>query len=187
MEDCIFCKIVKGEIPIRKVYEDEHNLAFLDINPRNPGHTLVIPKKHIEDIFSASEDDATVLVKAIRRVAIGVRKATGARGISISQSNGQMAGQLVPHILFHIIPRTEAEKGLGLEGVLPIKKQDEASMDSIAKKIAGSIPKGGSAERPAEQKPAESPPEERDVPEEHEAPSTESASPSEKQKIDFDF
>lgn len=182
MTDCIFCKIVKGEIPSKKVYEDDNSFAFLDINPRNPGHALVIPKRHVEDIFSISDDDATGLVKAIRGVATGVRKAVGAKGISITQSNGQVAGQLVPHIHFHIIPRTEAEKGIGLEGVLPIKKQDEASMDSVARKISDSIPKG----RPAKDrtpKPAEEPGE---AHEEQESPATERKHP-EKQDINFDF
>jgi histidine triad (HIT) family protein len=186
MDDCIFCKIVKGEIPCKRVYEDGHALAFLDINPRNPGHTIVIPKKHIEDIFSITEDDATCLVKAIRRVASGVRKAT-----SISQSNGQMAGQLVPHMLFHIIPRTEAERGLGLEGVLPIKKQEEASLDSMARKISGSIPKEAAKPEPRKEEPEEKPPEEGKSPEEavkeSKSPETGKAGPPERQKIDFDF
>ena len=148
MTDCLFCKIVAGEIPSKKVYEDSYSFAFLDINPRNPGHTLVISKKHCQDIFSIGEDDATGLMKGIRNVAIGVQKATGAKGISISQSNGQLAGQVIPHIHFHIIPRTEAEKGLGLESVFPVKKQEEASLDSMTKKIAASIPKPAQKEEP---------------------------------------
>jgi histidine triad (HIT) family protein len=139
MTDCIFCKIVAGEIPSKKVYDEGKCLAFLDINPRNPGHTLVITKKHVQDIFSIGEESGE-LMKAIRKVAIGVRKATGAKGITITQSNGQMAGQAVPHIHFHIIPRTEAEKGIGLEGVLPVKQQDEASLNAMAGKISKAIP-----------------------------------------------
>jgi histidine triad (HIT) family protein len=175
MTDCIFCKIVEGEVPSKKVYEDGHSFAFLDINPRNPGHTLVIPRNHVEDIFSIGEEDAAELMKAIRRVAIGVRKATGAKGITITQSNGQMAGQLVPHILFHIIPRTEAEKGIGLEGVLPVKKQDEAAMDSMAKKISGSMPKAGPAEKPPREEPKK------------EAPAAKRPEAPERQDINFDF
>lgn len=182
MTECIFCKIVSGEIPCKKVYEDKSSIAFLDINPRNPGHTLVIPKKHIQDIFSISDGDAAELVKAVRRVAIGVKKATDAKGISITQSNGQLAGQLVPHIHFHVIPRTEAEKGIGLEGVLPVKQQEEAAMDAMVKKISGSIPKGnpsGPAPDPPKEKPKE--------PEKKEAPAAERPESPEKQDINFDF
>jgi histidine triad (HIT) family protein len=184
MTDCIFCKIVAGEIPCKKVYEDKNSLAFLDINPRNPGHALVIPKKHIQDIFSISEGEASELIKTVRRVAIGVRKAVDAKGISITQSNGQLAGQLVPHMHFHVIPRTEAEKGLGLEGVLPVKQEEEAAMDSMARKIASSIPKGG----PAEPKPSES--EKPETPKEEpkkKAPVAKRPDTPEKQDINFDF
>ena len=182
MTECIFCKIVAGEIPCKKVYEDKGSLAFLDINPRNPGHTLVIPRKHVQDIFSISEGDAAELIKAIRRVAIGVQKATDAKGISITQSNGQLAGQLVPHMHFHIIPRTEAEKGIGLEGVLPVKQQDEPSMDAMVKKISGSIPKGNPgnpAPGPSQEKPKE--------PEKKETPVAKRPDSPEKQDINFDF
>ena len=102
MTDCLFCKIVSGEVPSKKVYEDEHSIAFLDINPRNPGHTLVIPKRHAQDIFSIEEHDAAELMKSIKRVAAGVQKATGTGGISITQSNGQLAGQLIPVSYTHL-------------------------------------------------------------------------------------
>jgi histidine triad (HIT) family protein len=176
MEDCIFCKIVTEEIPSRKVYEDEHSFAFLDINPRNPGHTLVVSKAHVENIFDLEEDEAAELMKSLRRVAIGVKQATGTEGISICQSNGQLAGQAVPHIHFHIIPRTEAEKGIGLEAVLPVKKQDDATMEEMAKRISEKIPQ----EKP-EPEPQEEPEEE--VPQEK---GKESETP-EKQDINFDF
>ena len=183
MTDCIFCKIAAGEIPCKKVYEDKGSLAFLDINPRNPGHTLVIPRKHVQDIFTISDGDASELMKAIRKVATGVQKATSTKGISITQSNGQMAGQLVPHMHFHIIPRTEAEKGIGLEGVLPVKQQDEAAMDAMARKISGSIPKGnpGPGPGPAEKKPTETKAGKKEV------PVAERPGSPEEQDISFDF
>ena len=183
MTDCLFCKIASGEIPSKKVYEDSGSFAFLDINPRNPGHTLVIPKKHSQDIFSIGEGEAVGLMKALRRVAIGVQKATGVKGISISQSNGQLAGQVIPHIHFHVIPRTEAEKGLGLESVFPVKKQEEASLDSMAKRISGSIPKERATEPPKEEPPGEAEPAKEAPPEGEEA---ERPKKPEEQDINFD-
>ncbi len=176
MVDCIFCKIAGGEIPSKKVYEDSSSFAFLDINPRNPGHTVLISKKHVQDIFSIGESEAAELMKALRRVAIGVQKASGTKGISISQSNGQVAGQRIPHIHFHIIPRTDAERGMGLEEVLPVKKQDDASMYSMAKKIADGIP----GEKIAEEEPSEKATEEQEAPER-------GPKPPGKQDINFDF
>jgi histidine triad (HIT) family protein len=175
VDDCIFCKIVKGEIPCKKVYEDEHNLAFLDINPRNPGHTVLISKTHADSLFTIGEDDAVAIMKALRRVAIGVRKATNAGGVSIAQSNGHIAGQRTMHIHFHVIPRTEAEKGIGLEEFLPVKKRDEASMASMARKISDSIP------RAAKPEPLKEEPEEKKTPEAGRPESPE------KQDIRFDF
>jgi diadenosine tetraphosphate (Ap4A) HIT family hydrolase len=125
-------------------------------------------------------------MKALRRVAIGVQKATGAKGITITQSNGQMAGQLVPHIHFHIIPRTEAEKGIGLEGVLPVKKQEESAMDSMASKISKSIPKARAPVREVREEPKETQPAE-EKPEKKEPPKAERPESPEGQDINFDF
>jgi len=181
MTECLFCRIASAQIPSKKVYEDSSSFAFLDINPRNPGHTLVIPKRHAQDIFSIGERDAQELMKAIRKVAIGVRKATGAGGISITQSNGQMAGQVVPHVHFHVIPRTGAEKGLGLESVLPVRNQDEQGLESMARKISASIPR----DSPPEKRPgAESPAKEKPGREE---PATIKPQTPEEQRIEFDF
>ena len=196
MENCLFCRIASGEIPSKKVYEDRSSFAFLDINPRNPGHTLVIPKNHAQDIFSIGERDAAELMKAIRKVAIGVKKATGAKGISITQNNGQTAGQVVPHIHFHVIPRTEAEKGLGLESVLPVKNQDEAGLDSMAKKISVSIPQDSPPEKKAEPVQEEASGKEEPKPSDEDKPSGEDkkAEPvsrkpqaADRQRIDFNF
>jgi histidine triad (HIT) family protein len=148
MEECIFCKIVKGEIPCKKVYESEKTLSFLDINPRNKGHVLVIPKTHYLGITDMSDDDATEVMKTIKLVAAAQRDSVKTEGMSLVQSNGRMAGQLVPHVHFHLIPRTEEEKGVGLEGVLPVKKFEDAELDKIASDMSKAIPKGTS--KPAE-------------------------------------
>lgn len=103
--DCIFCKIVRGEIPSQKIYEDEGAFAFLDIHPINRGHTLVIPKTHHENMFTAPEDVFTKLMGTVHLLAPKVKQAVGAEGINIGINNEAAAGQLVFHVHVHIIPR----------------------------------------------------------------------------------
>lgn len=105
MNDCIFCKIAKGEIPSEKIYEDEHAFAFLDIAPNNPGHTLVIPKTHSRNIFDINENDLRELSVRIKKVATAVKKGVEADGINISMNNEGAAGQIVFHAHIHVIPR----------------------------------------------------------------------------------
>lgn len=105
MENCVFCKIVRGEIPAHIVYEDEHTLAFLDSKPNVPGHTLVIPKKQMQNIFDADDETLARVMHAVRLVAPAVRDATGALGVHINSNHGATAGQIVFHLHFHIIPR----------------------------------------------------------------------------------
>ena len=106
--DCIFCKIIKGEIPSKKVYEDDRTMAFLDINPVSEGHTLVIPKKHAENLFDIGKDDLLSVIETVKKVA-EQRKKDGADGVNIIQNNGKPAGQIVEHIHFHIIPRKNGD------------------------------------------------------------------------------
>ena len=101
-ENCIFCKIVEGEVPSHKVYEDENVLAFLDTNPVSKGHTLVIPKDHTSDIHGAEEME--YMWKPLVKVSDAVEEAFGAEGINIAQNNGSKAGQEVFHLHFHITP-----------------------------------------------------------------------------------
>ena len=154
MEQCLFCGIVAGKIPAKKVYEDDHSFGFLDINPRNPGHTLVIPKKHFETILDMPEKDAGRLFESVQKVAAMVKAGTNSQGISIGQSNGQAAGQVVRHVHFHVIPRFMNEGPVGLEGMLPGKKIDDGSMDKIAQSIKSAhvTPAASHHEKPAEKK-----------------------------------
>lgn len=105
MSDCIFCKIVKGQVPCEKVYEDEQVLAFLDISPVSPGHTLVVPKIHYEDLVRTPHDVVCKCVDAISKLAPAIVSATGSEGFNIGLNNGKAAGQVVFHTHFHIIPR----------------------------------------------------------------------------------
>lgn len=103
--DCVFCKIVKSEIPCHKIYENTDVLAFLDINPLTKGHCMVIPKKHCQDIFDISESDLQKVIVAAKRVSEKIKNTLKADGIRLSQSNGKAAGQEVMHFHLHVIPR----------------------------------------------------------------------------------
>ena len=103
--DCIFCRIVAGDIPSFKVLEDDRILSFMDINPANEGHCLVIPKAHAPNLFESDDESLAAVVTATRRVADAVRRTLEPPGISLTQANGPAAGQSVFHLHFHIIPR----------------------------------------------------------------------------------
>ncbi len=103
--DCIFCKIVSGEIPSARVYEDDRVLAFMDINPLNDGHMLIIPKAHAATIHEISEADFLAVMSATRKLASAVNKALGPEGMNLMQLNGKAANQVVPHLHVHIVPR----------------------------------------------------------------------------------
>ena len=109
MEDCIFCKIVAGSIPSTKIFEDADTLAFLDIGPVNPGHTLVIPKNHATNIFDIEEKDYLAVMKTVCAIAPAIRAGVGAEGVNITSSNEKAAGQEVFHLHVHIIPRFEKD------------------------------------------------------------------------------
>jgi histidine triad (HIT) family protein len=103
-ESCVFCKIAQKEAPTSTVYEDEKVIAFLSIQPINVGHTLVVPKKHYENIYEIPEEELAYLYKIVKKVAHAVKKAVDAEGIRIVQNNGEAAGQVVLHLHVHIIP-----------------------------------------------------------------------------------
>ncbi len=103
--DCIFCKIVAGEIPAFKVFENDQTIAFMDINPASEGHCLVIPKNHTENIFTTPEDTLANMMSTTRRVATAVETALSPDGINVLQANGPGAAQSVFHLHFHVLPR----------------------------------------------------------------------------------
>ncbi|MFB6100815.1 MAG: HIT family protein [Candidatus Nanohalobium sp.] len=107
-DDCIFCKIIDGEIPGNIVYEDENVVAFLDANPVSKGHTLVIPKEHVDDIHDAKHMD--YMWEPIVKVSNAVKDAFGAEGVNIAQNNGEKAGQEVFHLHFHVTPIYEGDE-----------------------------------------------------------------------------
>lgn len=105
MTDCIFCKIVKGEIPSAKLYEDEQSLAILDINPLTPGHTLLMTKGHYPALLDAPSETTAHLIKTSYQIVKAVVNGMKADGYNLLLNNGRCAGQLIPHLHFHIIPR----------------------------------------------------------------------------------
>lgn len=120
----IFDKILAGEIPSYKVYEDEHVLAFLDIGPLSPGHTLVIPKEQKAQLHQLSDEAAAAVGRVLPRICRAVMAATGATAYNVLQNNGSAAHQVVMHVHFHVIPKF-GEKGLGI--VWPAGKLDDAA------------------------------------------------------------
>lgn len=126
----IFSKILDGEIPCHKVYEDEHVLAFLDINPLSKGHTLVIPKERKAYVHELSDESMAAIGRVLPRLSRAVIKASGSNEYNILQNNGAGAHQAVFHVHFHIIPKT-ADEGLGL-GWQPKKLSDDTAKQLLA-------------------------------------------------------
>jgi histidine triad (HIT) family protein len=132
MAECVFCRIVAGEIPCTKVFEDGLCLAFLDIGPISPGHTLLIPKAHYETIHQMPADEAAHLARHIPLLAAAVQKAVRAEGINVLQNNGLCSGQEVFHVHVHLIPRWP-EDGLGFRW--PAKQADPEVLKEQAEAV----------------------------------------------------
>ena len=134
--DCIFCKIVAGEMDAAKVYEDADVLAFMDVFPMTKGHCLVIPKQHVENIHDIAEESLKNISSVSQKISRKIKDNLGADGIRISQSNGKAAGQEVMHYHLHIIPRYEND-GLGLDhhGVSKPAKADMEELKKLAHQL----------------------------------------------------
>ena len=135
MADTIFGKILRGEIPCHRIYEDDAVLAFLDVNPLSRGHTLVIPKEPAETVDQLSDAAAAAIGRVLPRIARAVLAATGARAYNLLQNNGAEAHQAVFHVHFHIIPRLDDGSGLDI-GWKPIQLVGGAE---LARAIAGKL------------------------------------------------
>lgn len=115
MSDTIFSKIIAGQIPCHRVYEDEHVLAFLDIEPLSAGHTLVIPKKPARTLDEVDEETAAALGRALVKVSRALKRVTGFAAFNVLQNNEALAHQAVFHVHFHVIPKPTTDEGLGIE------------------------------------------------------------------------
>ncbi len=118
MENCIFCKIVKGELPSAKIYEDDDVLAFMNLLPVTRGHCLVIPKKHFDDIIQTPVDELNKVIQAVKNIAEATGKAMSTDSLTVSTNRGEHSGRTVLHLHFHIIPRykTDGLTNWGAEG-----------------------------------------------------------------------
>jgi histidine triad (HIT) family protein len=125
MADTVFAKILRGEIPCHRIYEDANVLAFLDVNPLSRGHTLVIPKEPAATLDQLSDEAAAAIGRVLPRISRAVLAATGARSFNVLQNNGADAHQAVFHVHFHIIPKLDDGSGLGL-GWKPVPLVDGA-------------------------------------------------------------
>jgi len=132
MADCIFCKIVQGEIPSAKIYEDDLVMSFLDINPINPGHALVLPKEHYATLFDVPQEVLHACITASQRVAGAVFGAVGASGLNFLQNNFRSAGQLIDHVHFHLIPRHEGD---GFLTSWPGRPYPPGELEVVLKKV----------------------------------------------------
>ena len=136
MSDCVFCKIVAGQIPSTRVFEDEHTLAFMDLGQVNPGHVLVAVKKHAENIYELDDVQAAAVAKANTRVARAIREAFKPEGLSVYQANGKAAGQTVLHYHVHLLPR---HAGDGMELTWPVKNPPREKLEENAGKIRAGL------------------------------------------------
>lgn len=134
--DNIFAKILRGEMPAAKVYEDEAALAFLDLFPQSKGHTLVLPKSPVRNLFDAEPAVLESLILRVQKVARGVRHVLQPDGVTVMQFNGQVAGQSVFHLHFHIVPRWD---GVPMRGHGQAGMADKDELAALATKIAAAI------------------------------------------------
>lgn len=136
MDSCVFCKILSGQFPSEKVGESEHWVAILDINPVSPGHTLVISREHYSSLPETPDPVVAALAVGVKTVAPAVLKATGCEGFNVLENNHRCAGQSVPHVHFHIIPR---KTGDGVRFHWDPKKYPEGEMSKVATAIRNAM------------------------------------------------
>ena len=138
MADCIFCRIIKGELSAQKVFESEKVVAFLDIHPVSPGHTLVVPRAHFETWVDLPVDVAAALSLASQQVARGVLKATGAVGFNLLMNNHACSGQAIAHAHYHVIPRKPDD---GVKYAWPAKDYPAGEIEKMAEGIRKALGK----------------------------------------------
>ena len=138
MESCIFCKIIKGDIPSFKVYEDEKTLAFEDINPISPGHTLIVPKRHAKDLWEISDDDLIAIHLASKKVIQAIKSALNPSGVACVQLNGPGANQVVLHYHLHLIPRVAGSPELPVAS-WELKEGDMKAIQETAARISAAL------------------------------------------------
>lgn len=134
---CIFCRIIEGELPSHRVFENEHCVAFLDVNPVTDGHVMVVPRHHCGEVEALPPESYAGLMDGIARVSGGLRSSLGATATTIGINNGPDAGQVVPHVHVHIFPRTAEDGGGSLHAVLRAKT--ERTLEEVARGLQAAI------------------------------------------------
>lgn len=132
--DCLFCRIVAGELPAHRVSEDERTVAFMDINPTTRGHVLVVPRTHTADLLEIEADDLAACMTTAQRIAGRQRDRLGADGINVLQSTGRVASQVIFHFHLHVIPRYEGD---GLVNPLERSAGDAGELAAVAARLRG--------------------------------------------------
>jgi len=150
---CIFCRIVSGEIPSLKIYEDANVVSFLDIDPCSPGHAVVIPRKHYRILSEMPDDEAGVLFATATKIAKSIQAAMDAQGYNIGANVDKAAGQAVPHVHIHVIPRYEGDKGGAIQHIVRMEVNKE-QLAQHADKIRSALSSGAAAAGPREVKTA---------------------------------
>ena len=136
MIDCVFCRIMAGQIPSTRVFEDEHTLAFMDLGQVNPGHVLVAVKEHADNLCALDDAQAAAVARTCVRVSRAIQNSFKPEGISVYQANGKAAGQTVFHYHVHLLPR---HAGDGMELTWPVKNPPREKLEEYAAKIRESL------------------------------------------------
>ncbi len=137
MDECIFCKIVRGEIPSTNLFESGNVLSFLDVMPASKGHALVIPKKHYSTLLDMPHEELKEAMEAVQKVAAAVMSSVeAAEGFNVIQSNREVAGQVIPHVHFHIIPRS---RGDNLNFAWEHGKAEQKELEKYAELVKGKL------------------------------------------------
>ncbi len=136
MDDCVFCRIVRGEIPSTRVWEDDLTVAFMDIGSVNPGHLLVATKAHVENLYELDERTAAAVMQSVARVGRALRSALSPDGLSLYQANGVAAGQTVFHFHVHVLPRW---KGDPMDLVWPVRNPARQELEDTAARIRAAL------------------------------------------------
>ena len=136
--NCVFCKIVKGDIKPQKVFEDEQTLAFLDANPLAKGHTVIIPKIHVSKLENLDDEAAEALFRTIHKLITPIQKAVGTQATTIGINNGKESGQEIPHVHVHVVPRFKGDKGGSIHSIMGRRPRiSQMEMQKIAENIRG--------------------------------------------------
>jgi histidine triad (HIT) family protein len=139
MADTIFSKILRGEVPCHKVYEDDLVLAFLDVGPLSRGHTLVIPKEPAVTLDALSDESSAAIGRVLPRLCRAVKAVTGCEAYNVLQNNGPLAHQAVFHVHFHIIPKPDAQQGLGVGWPASRSRFDQADGAALAQALRDAL------------------------------------------------